>query len=93
MASGRNSISSLVKALILSGFPGQNRSWPAFNATSALPSGKDIFRVGRQVRSVPTMEVASYSITSSARAKSIGGTSRSRAFAVAALMTNSNFID
>src|SRR5262249_26373517 len=34
-----------------------------------------------------------YSITSSARASSVGGTSRPRAFAVIRLMTNSNLVD
>ena len=38
-------------------------------------------------------QMATYSITSSARASSVGGTSRPSALAVCRLMTNSNLVD
>src|SRR5947209_14500373 len=44
-------------------------------------------------RDVPTGDIGeSYSITSSARASSVGGTSRPSALAVLRLMTSSNFV-
>src|SRR3954453_8988304 len=46
----------------------------------------------RQLETYALQQIASYSITSSARATSVGGTSRPRALAVFILMASSNFV-
>ena len=58
---------------------------------SALPPITDIVRPHAQVRSVPTGDIL-YSITSSARDKSVGGTDRPSAFADLTLTTNSKSV-
>src|SRR5262249_28266666 len=66
---------------------------------SALPPKADIGTQPRDVRFVPKADILhcekerGYSITSSARERSVGGTSRSIAFAVLRLITSSNFVD
>jgi hypothetical protein len=71
---------------------GQSRRFDDAPITSGPPSGHS--RCWRAcLKSAISGSREPYSITSSARAKSIAGTSRPRAFAVFRLMTNSNLID
>jgi hypothetical protein len=65
---------------------------------SALARKADIASLPRYVRSVPIGDImhrskdGRYSITSSARASSVGGISRPSVFAVLRLMTSSNLV-
>jgi hypothetical protein len=63
---------------------GQKQTSTHVRAMSALPPKADILRCSEERR---------YSITSSARERSVAGTSRSIAFAVLRLITSSNFVD
>src|SRR5262249_26250481 len=60
-------------------------------ALRLLPDSGAITKYFTQHASPPRRR--DHSITSSARASSVGGTSRPRAFAVLRLMTNSNLVD
>ena len=68
------------------------------SGTAGLPSIADMFDECRHGSSVPQPAVsnrskaAAHSITSSASASSVGGTSMARALAVKRLMTMSNFV-
>src|ERR1700687_224017 len=69
--------------LLLAGLP----------AHSGLPLIADIARCSRHVAFVPLADVGrSYSITSSARARRLAGTSMPRALAVIRLITRSNLV-
>jgi len=73
------------------GHPGDVR------CTTALPPEADVHARSCYVAFVPISDICStancdYSITSSARASSVGGTSRPSALAVFKLMTKSNFV-
>jgi hypothetical protein len=71
---------------------GQKRRFGVVRVTSASPPKTDIQRKGRDVSKVPNPEVVTHSITSSARARSIGGISRPSVLAVFRLNTSSNLI-
>jgi hypothetical protein len=77
---------------------GHNRTFGDVGSMSGLPPKADIKGDGCHVRLVPEAAVSSrskvapYSITSSARASKVGGTSRPSALAVLRLMTRSNFV-
>ena len=82
---------------------GQVRKCQPIRVMSAFPLETDAPPCPGDVGFVPTPDsrtaantrvvAAPYSITSSARASSVGGTSRSSVFAVLRLMTASNLID
>src|SRR6516164_2928693 len=78
---------------------GQKRTSEDIQSMSALPPKADIGTHSRNVRFVPKADILHcgkerpYSITSSARARSIGGISRFSERAVWRLMTNSNLVD
>ena len=59
---------------------------------SALPQKADMDQHGRDVRFGPKADIASYSIVSSARERSEGGTVRPSALAVLRLITNSYLV-
>src|SRR5450631_1141587 len=72
---------------------GQSRRFGCGRLTSDSPPATDFARPARLVRFVPEAEVPSYSITSSAMARSKGGICRPSALAALRLMTSSNFVD
>ena len=63
--------------------------WPT---TSRLPPEADIVTTGRHVSKVQARSFPHYSITSSARASSVGGTVRPSALAILRLMVRSNLV-
>src|SRR5256885_5884728 len=77
---------------------GQTRKWRSPRGTPVLASTTDIVGVHRHVRKVPladsctAAEAASYSITSSARASSVGGMLKLIDFAVLMLITSSDVV-
>src|ERR1700751_1802362 len=71
---------------------GHSRPKSTIQVTSAYPLRAEVQRTSLMVRFVPIPEVTSYSITSSARASSVGGTFRPSALAVVRLMTVSYFV-
>jgi hypothetical protein len=77
---------------------GQTRPWRHVGVESVLSPTSDIGRRRRHGSFVPKPVVSgrsnrcSYSITSSARASSVGGISMLRALAVLRLMTSSNLV-
>jgi hypothetical protein len=78
---------------------GQKQTSRSEIAMSALPPKADIAECDRHVRFVPKADILRcgkkrrYSITSSARADRLGGTSMPSALAAFRLMTNSNLLD
>ena len=76
---------------------GQKQTFAPQKVMSALPPIADMCSATRDVRFGPIADIGTnlhvgYSITSSARASSIGKMVRPRAFAVLRLMTSSNFV-
>src|SRR6267142_5370674 len=71
---------------------GQRRTYTPVILISGLPPRADIVRQRRLVRFVPISEVVPYSITSSARVRSVGGTMMPSAFAVFKLITSSSLV-
>src|SRR5262249_44581195 len=76
---------------------GHERTKRHHAAMSVLPPKADKWQTSRDVRFVPKGDIRtaadfSYSITSSARADSPGGTSSLRVLAVLRLITNSNLV-
>ena len=71
---------------------GQKRRFERAPTTSGLPRQADTSASVGMSQSVPATEVASYSITSSARASKEGGTVRPSALAVFMLITSSNLV-
>src|SRR3979490_751379 len=100
----RSGTPSLVNLFTATSALGQKRPRDAVRLGSALPRTADLDRQVRQVRLGPQSDSCTatnnahgcnesiYSITSSARASSIGGTSRPSALAVLRLITNSNLV-
>jgi len=74
---------------------GHERRFRGVHDESASPSMRDIRKCSPQDRIVPKPDSCSadtHSITSSARASSVGGTSRPSAFAILRLITSSNLV-
>src|SRR6516165_1569136 len=77
---------------------GQKQTWERLLLMSALPPKADMGQSRCDVRFVPKADILHrgnlrrYSITSSTRARSVGGISRPSAFAVLRLITNSNLV-
>ena len=88
---GRSHEISLVVANVHCGSKGEILA--ARQMSSGLPPEADIRRAGWDVRVVPNSDIGwLYSITSSARASSVGGTVRPSALAVLRLIANSYFV-
>jgi hypothetical protein len=71
---------------------GQKQTSEHVRLMSALPPKADIGTQPRDVRFVPIADIAAYSMTSSARESSAGGTVKPSALAVLRLITNSYLV-